>query len=242
MLKRIAAAMLVMAPGAAWSADLTYVPADAGIMYDTKPAFSWTGFYGGAHLGYGWGDTGGSYSGSLGGFTAGDEIVGFDVDGVLGGVQLGYNWQWNQFVLGAEADLSLSGADGSGLQASLPGPITVDASADIDWVATIRARAGYTVDRFLVYATGGLAFGGASLEVTADGGGFADPAEDDQTHFGWTIGAGLEYAITDTWSAGIEYRYVDLGSESYSDPDVIDGSADLDLAFHALTARVNYHW
>lgn len=236
--------MLVMAPGVAWSADLTYVPADAGIMYDATPAFSWTGFYGGAHLGYGWGDTGGSYEGALGGFTADDEIVGFDVDGIIGGAQLGYNWQWNQFVLGAEADLSLSGMDGSGLQAEVTGPpaVTVNASADIDWVATVRARVGYAVDRFLVYATGGLAVGGASLKVISEGGGITETAKDDQTHFGWTIGAGLEYAFTNAWSAGIEYRYVDLGSESYSDPDVITGSADLDLDFHAVTARVNYRW
>src|SRR6516165_1091839 len=93
----------------------------------------WQGLYGGVHLGWGWSD---------------------DADGVVGGGQIGYNWQSQQFVYGIEADIS--GAD-IGISDTFVAPgVVLNASASIDWLATIRGRAGYLIQpRLLLYATAG---------------------------------------------------------------------------------------
>ena len=106
----------------------------------------------------------------------------------VGGGQLGYNAQFGQFVVGL-GDPTCSGrtseADRYGPSAacrSAPRPI-------VDYFGTVRARAGVAFDRTLVFATGGFAYGGSDVVVPGFG-------SDDNTHFGWTVGAGAEYAIT----------------------------------------------
>ena len=145
-----------------------------GPIYKAAPApvFNWTGFYIGAHVGYGWGDSG----------------VG-DVDGFLGGLQLGYNWQFNRnWVFGIEVDIS--GTDIN----SVVGP------SHIDYLGTARARLGYAWDRTMLYGTGGLAYArGATAGV-----------HDSDT--GYALGAGLEWAFAPNWSAKVEYMYYDVNA------------------------------
>ena len=154
----------------AQAADLAQpAPAPAPVAdYAAPSVLTWTGFYLGAHAGYGWGDADTNASDP-------------DLDGFLGGAQAGYNYQFdNNIVIGVEGDWSWSGVDGS----------SGGVSSDVDWVSSLRGRLGYAFDRYLVYGTGGVAF--ANVETSR--GGFSD----DNNHTGWAAGAGLEAVLPDT--------------------------------------------
>lgn len=190
-------AAVLATPAAA--ADLAY---RAPAAYAAAPVFTWTGFYLGANAGYGWGEA--DYSG--------------DIDGFLGGIQAGYNYQLSgPFVIGIEADIQYSNIESSVFT--------------LDYFGTVRARAGFAVDQFLLFGTGGLAYGRGTYEI----GGLSN----DQTNVGWTIGAGAEYAIDLNWSVKAEYLYVDLGSETYT---TVAGPIDVGLTSNILRAGVNYRF
>ena len=145
------------------------VPVRQQPLYKAAPApvFNWTGFYFGGHVGYGWGDT----------------AVGGDVDGFLGGVQLGYNWQLSRnWVFGIEGDIS-----GTDINNAVP--------VHVDYLGTLRARVGYTWDRTMVYGTGGLAWNRSAVA------GFHD------TDTGYALGLGIEWAFAPNWSTKVEYMY-----------------------------------
>lgn len=166
--------------------------APAGVYQPYYPSF-WQGFYGGVNLGWGW-------SG--------------DADGFVGGGQLGYNWQSRQFVYGIEADIS--GADiGISETVVVPGAV-LNASASIDWIATIRGRVGVLVQpRLLLYGTAGLAIVNAEARGSVTTFGFGQiSARESDTETGLVFGVGVESQLTDRMSARLEY----LG---FSQPDRI---------------------
>jgi outer membrane immunogenic protein len=212
------------------------------VAYEAPVAFDWTGGYIGVHAGYLSGDT--DYDVTSNGFGFGFPSDSVDVKGGFGGVQVGYNFQSGSFVYGIEADFSLSGADGFFT------PNDDDGYAvDLDWFGTARLRAGAAFDRLLVYGTGGLAVGRASMtlgDVDLPGPVF-DPgtgiAEDSDTAFGWTAGAGAEYAFTDRLTFKAEYLYVDLSSLKFNGFDTATGNAvvaDADTDFHTVRVGLNY--
>ena len=178
---------LVAGVGAAAAADISvYSPPPPEAVYNPTSAYNWTGSYVGAQLGYGWG-------------TASDVGLDWDANGLAGGVFAGYNvMPTPNFVLGVEGDINATGMSGK------LGPVTVDNP----WDATLRARAGIAVNRFLIYGTGGLAVGG----VKVSSGGSSDSA----TKVGWTLGGGVEAAVTSNVTARVEYRYTDLNDDTYS--------------------------
>jgi outer membrane immunogenic protein len=156
----------------------TYVPPET-----YRSLFNWTGFYIGINVGYGWGSSSGSAT---------------KPDGFLGGVQAGYNWQVSpNAVLGLETDIAASAIDGKNSGTKF----------GVDYVGTIRGRAGYTIDRVMLYVTGGAAYGRGDLNI----GGLSN----DQFHWGWTLGGGVEAMVTPNVSARLEYLYVDLAKETY---------------------------
>jgi len=165
------------------------------------PVFSWTGGYIGGQVGYLWGD--GSASSAI--FDDSD----VEPDGWLGGVYVGYNYQFtNNVVLGIDADFAWTGADDDST-IFLGGLEAGTLHSELDWEGAVRARLGYAVDRWLPYIAGGVAFGkldGQAFDLTG-----ASIASDDETNTGWTIGAGLEYAFTDNVIGRAEYRYTDFG-------------------------------
>lgn len=171
---------LSIASGPAFGADLSRsYPAPAPFS-----AFSWAGPYFGANLGYQWGSVANSSA---------------DPHGLLGGLQLGYNWQSGQFLFGVETDAQLTGADDTSGGQKFSNP----------WFGTLRGRAGVAVtDNMLVYGTGGFAYGKGRLEITG--------STESHAHFGWTAGAGLEVGLTPNWSAKVEYLFVNLADERYS--------------------------
>jgi outer membrane immunogenic protein len=148
------------------------------------------------------------------------------VNGALGGVQLGYNWQAGSWVYGLEGDIQITGAKDTDNWSApgappvviipgppgdfLPGPaVGGTASFTNEWklFGTVRGRLGFLpAERWLVYATGGLAFGQSKYEMT-----FAQPGagrfyslSDKETRVGWTAGAGVENAFWQNWSAKLE--------------------------------------
>src|SRR5882724_9253201 len=141
-----------------------------------------------------------------------------------GGAQAGYNWHVNRFVLGVELDFNYNGVDQTSivdrpLASPLAGNVIYHASQRFDWFGTVRGRLGVTaLPQWLVYATGGLAYGHVSSETT----GFFTATEDryagsgSATLPGWTVGARSEWGISPAWSAKLEYLYVDLGTFSYT--------------------------
>lgn len=181
------------------------------------PVFSWTGGYIGGQVGYLWGD--GDASGTVVG--PGAVSAGVEPDGWLGGVYVGYNYQFtNNVVLGIDADFAWTGADDESTVFALGLPVG-SVESELDWEGAVRARLGYAVDRFLPYIAGGVAFGRLSGEAFNDVG--VSVGSDDQTNTGWTIGAGLEYAFTDNVVGRAEYRYTDFGDFDFVD----DIEADL---------------
>jgi outer membrane immunogenic protein len=207
----------------AFAADLPSrrAPAPAFV---AAPVFTWTGFYVGVNLGYGWGnndnDTIVVPAGTPGFGPAGATAVfgDSDNDGVLGGAQIGYNWQTGMFVFGIEADIQAADMGGGSRGVALvtagaaPAGFTfARTGGGLDWFGTVRARAGIAFDRTLVYATGGWAFGGG--DDNSCGGVFAAGVVgcgDDDTRSGWALGGGVEYAFTNNLTLGVEGLYVNL--------------------------------
>jgi len=230
-----AASVLALGFGAAQAADLTYEPPVA------PPPFTWAGFYAGVHAGYAWGGEKDNQSNLFEDPRPADN---FDVDGFIGGVHAGYNWQAGQFVFGVEGDVDYSNIKGSeGYAGYVPnfGYDYVEGNLELksQWQASARLRAGYAVDNFLLYATGGIAFGDGKLSSN----GYDYNAEsnfgsdDTNTHVGWTIGAGAEYAFTPNWIGRAELRYTDFGSKTYQ---LLEGPVDASWTQTAVTVGVSY--
>jgi outer membrane immunogenic protein len=208
------------------------------------PAYNWTGFYIGGHAGYSWMRSTDSVTGANAaglGFTTTSEVatsLPLDPKGFIGGGQAGYNWQFSpMWVVGLETDFS--GVDLKNT-ISLPGPADASrimtASEKLDWFGTFRGRVGITpFDRGLLYATGGLAYGHASLSTALTRPGFTPGAPANgcggfnncqsgsvsDTRVGWTVGGGFEWAFIGNWSVKGEYLYYDLGTISHTMTDPV---------------------
>jgi outer membrane immunogenic protein len=177
----------VLASGSAAAADLS--PRYAPIVRSAPvyaAVYNWTGFYLGINGGGGWGRS------------QWDGLDRFDVSGGVIGGTIGYNWQINQLVIGAEGDLDWSGVRGSTTAVCPLGCTTRN-----NWLATVRGRVGYAFDRFLPYITGGLAVGDINASLMGFPGGSV-------SHAGWTLGGGLEVGIVSNVSLKAEYLFVDL--------------------------------
>jgi outer membrane immunogenic protein len=210
-------------------------------------AYDWTGFYLGLHGGYAWGESDVELSDAVG--PIGETSI--DLEGWLAGVQGGFNYQMGHFVVGIEADASWSDIDGSSSEDGFIGvPVVYNSDLDLEWLATVRLRAGFAVDRALIYGTGGVAFAQMNYDydITTGGGLELISGSIDENMTGWTIGGGVEYAATQNFTVKLEYLYTDLGDFDDStvivaDPNNIpDGtySIDGDVAFHTVKLGVNY--
>jgi outer membrane immunogenic protein len=185
-------ALLSFGIGASVAADLPRsMPVKAPAV--VPMAYNWTGFYLGINGGYGWGSS--DWSGGIVGSNS--------PDGWLVGGTVGYNWQalGSPWVFGLEGDIAWTDIRDSFANATC----VTGCETRLNWLGTARGRIGYAWDRFMVYGTGGAAFG----DIEANVGGLAGTSD---TNVGWTAGAGIEGAIGANWTAKVEYLYVDLGS------------------------------
>lgn len=200
-----AAVLSIGAIGSASGADLRPAPPP----YKAPPAplpppvFNWTGFYVGVNLGGSWANQDVSFVDHATGAVLTES---FDLHGVIGGAQIGYNWQsYGPWVFGLEADIQGS-HQREHASLFVPGVGTGTFEDTLDWFGTVRGRVGYAMGyggRWMPYITGGLAYGDNNISFPGVG--------ETKTQVGWTVGAGLEWAFWDRWSAKLEYLYMDLG-------------------------------
>ena len=214
----LAASALVIAQCAA-AADLSLAP-----LYKAPPAvpaqgYDWTGFYFGANGGGGWGHSWWSTN-----------ATGINLSGGQVGGTAGYNLQLGKVVFGVEGDVDWSGLSGSGTAPGCPGGCTTSDS----WLTTARGRIGYSFDRIMPYVTGGLAVG----DIRGAAPGFAGG---DATNAGWTLGAGLEFALPGNWTAKAEYLHIDLGSFNCTGCSALPPD-NVALQANVFRAGVNYRF
>jgi outer membrane immunogenic protein len=214
-------------------------------------AYDWTGPYIGLQGGYAWGENdvevGDPVTAAIAGFSADSDPITLNppadgsigIDGWAGGLHLGYLWQHDSLVLGIEGDGEFADIDGDTDVFANAGDTdpTGTLEQDIDWLASLRLRAGFAMDRALIYATGGLAVGG--VELTAEDNASGDSLSESDTQWGWTVGGGLDYAFTDDLSGRVEYRYTDLGK---SEITVEGQDFEVDATFHAVRAGLSWHF
>jgi outer membrane immunogenic protein len=230
------------------------------------PVFSWTGFYGGLNMGVSFGRASADvnyFAPAIFGTTVCNDPVtegalcinGSDtvtMNGPIGGVQAGYNWQNGSYLLGVEADFQGSGQSGTrnfttgfstgtatlpggGVLGPIPGTAAISITERMPWIGTVRGRVGYVANQWLVYATGGLAYGRIEVDSSASASAVLGPpgigsptcsaavltpgtcpvwgfSGSGVTKIGWTLGGGAELALGGNWTARFEYLFVDLGS------------------------------
>jgi outer membrane immunogenic protein len=179
------------------------------------PVFTWTGFYVGGNLGWGWRDSNNdpvflTGPGVPGGLVGGTLLFDDNNDATFtGGGQIGYNYQIGSWVIGAEADIQGIDTNNNANAVFIPGPgfaggtfVPGEFENGADWWGSVRLRAGVAFDRFLVYATGGLAY------------------TEDNT--GWTVGGGVEWAMPVNWfgssavTLGLEGLWVSIDQDDDS--------------------------
>lgn len=216
MMRRLflSATALAAVAGSALAADLpsrqappAYVP--------PPPVFSWTGLYLGGQVGYAWGRDSFSVTDPNGVLLVSSS---YQPNGVIGGAHVGYNLQLNWLVAGVEGDVEGTGYRKS---ATVGG---VSFATRIPVQGSVRLRLGVALDRALLYVTGGAAFAGFDNSYQT----FLGFDEVSKTRSGWTVGGGIEYALTNNWTIRAEYRYADYGSFS----DYLVNSAPIGTFVH----------
>lgn len=213
------------------------------------PVYDWTGFYVGANAGIAWNNSSLNQDVYLGGVRESDlrnNIDGDQTAFTAGGI-LGFNYQMDQIVLGAEADFNYLGFGDDNKRDVSDFFATEGAysktSFEADWYGTIRARLGFAIDNVLIYGTGGAAYGNMQADGKLVVGDAVWKGSTDTTNWGWTVGGGMEYGI-DQWSLGLEYLYVDLGSAEWDSNVITDNKfkGDVDYAFSTVRATVKYRF
>ena len=209
----ILAAITFGALAPAQAADLPVKAAPAPIVVP----YTWTGFYIGGNVGYSWGDWD-----ATGVVVSATGQHNFNVDGFIGGVQAGFNWQFNQnWLIGIEGDYQWSDEkdDFSWVFPIVIGDarsgFTIRNEMKFPWFATGRLRLGYIPDpNWLLYVTGGVAIGRIEDNASLTLGAFNIAVSDAVTKTGWTAGGGVEARLGNNshWTAKLEYLYIDLGT------------------------------
>jgi outer membrane immunogenic protein len=210
-------------------------------------AAEWTGFYIGANVGGTFGDVdleGVSEDTDYVNISSGD-VFNFSADGVLGGAQLGYNFEMSGWLFGLEVE-------GHGMDFDTAEAVNAEGdivSIESEWGATATARLGFILNaNSLLYVKGGYATGNINTSYldTVGTPNTTGLLETDETHHGWVVGAGFEHAIGEHTSFGVEYNYIDLGETDHS--GIASGTGgglvvyNIDAQLHTVTARLNYHF
>lgn len=181
--------------------------------------FDWTGFYAGGQLGYGRAEADATILGAT---------AGGDLTGIVGGGFIGYNYQIDNIVLGVVADFNFADWNDD----DTTGGFT--ASSQMDYIGTVGPRIGLAMDRALFYVEGGYAFTELEAEVSGPGLSFSD----DEKLNGYFLGAGIDYALTDTVFVGAEYNYAQFEDANFNIGGVAVDVDDLDA--HVFKARVGF--
>jgi len=212
------------------------------VVPSSAQSYNWSGLYAGGHLGGAWSSSeatdvlepfGGFFTTGLG------DTFSFDSSGVAGGGQLGYQYQFGRWVLGAEVAGTWADLDDRQVSPFFPGSDRIEMR--ISPILTATARVGYAWDRWLAYVKGGYA--GAAIDFRA----YDDVANvglgnTDHWVDGYTVGAGIEYALFEGVRIGVDYGYVDLQSYELSTRTTLGTSEHFETPaeIHSVTARINF--
>jgi outer membrane immunogenic protein len=246
MMKRsfvVGAALTSILAGSAMAADMpTKVP-----VYRSPPAeaISWSGVYVGGHLGYGLSSNEwrvvDNNQGAVGAFNLGSGTI----NGALGGVQVGVNWQTGPVVLGVEADFSWADMSGEACNFSVVSGAAFVCSSKVDRFGTITGRIGGAFDRTLLYLKAGGAWVRDAQTLGLVGGAATVEQTISKSKWGLTGGAGVEHAITHNWSAKLEYDFLLFGAERYAFDLATAGvvfNTDIKQRVHTVKAGFNYRF
>lgn len=197
--------------------------ADVPVKAPAPAPWSWAGLYIGVHAGSAMGLN--NVNDPLGSSIFGDQI---HSPGFFGGGQIGFNWQApsSSWVFGVEADASLGNLDGTNTCFAFSGTFTsFNCRAHMDAFGTATGRVGLAFGPFgrsLAYVKGGLAWGHSDVDMIVNnelfGVASGNTSHNSFTSVGWTIGGGVEYAVTPHWTVKAEYDYLDLGSTGVTAP------------------------
>jgi outer membrane immunogenic protein len=229
MNRLLASAAALAAFAAVGTANAADLPMKAPPMVAAAPSWNWTGTYVGIEGGWGWGRT---IQTDVAGVTTGS----FNQSGGFGGGTSGIQIQYGAWVFGAESDYSWSGIKGT-----VATPLCVGGSCftNLKSFGTSRSRVGYAWDRWMIYATGGVAYGRVNAGQDSCPAGGIDGFCGTHWQLGWTAGAGIEAWIAPGWSAKLEYLYVDLGNNySYTPAIPVYVKEQVSL----IRAGINYHF
>lgn len=229
-MRRFKCALLaaVAAIGFASFASAADMPVKARLM--APAVYDWTGFYVGINGGGGWGRSRFDFDSFR--ITTGN----YNTSGGLVGGTIGYNWQVGTWVLGLEGDLDWTNINGSGLA---PTP-TFTARTSNSWLATARGRLGYAANNWLLYGTGGAAWGNVKAEYSVNPAAPLFPGQT-STRSGWAAGGGIEYGVTRNVSVKAEYLYIDLGTASCTRPNC-SSLTNVSVPFSVSTARLGLNY
>jgi outer membrane immunogenic protein len=232
------AAVIVLLAMPALAADMVVKapPLAAPQVYD------WSGFYLGLEGGGGFGST--THTNQL--FPVATSGQDNNLRGGMFGGTYGYNWQFGHWVPGLEGDFSWSGirdtfTSANGLATFCPAGLPC--FTNLQWFGTDRARLGYAQDRFLIFVTGGVAYG--NVNATILNAGIFNIDSETHTRVGYTVGGGIEAKISRDWSAKLEYLYVDFGtSVGYTalPPPPPLQPENVSLKFNVVRLGVDYHF
>jgi outer membrane immunogenic protein len=220
------------------AADVPY-PVKGPVVAAVPP--SWAGFYVGAQVGYGMDSVGWRNLGTSAFFSPIDSLTRDRGDGVVGGGQVGYNFQFNRIVFGLEGSISAADLDRS--FASPYFPATDIWSSKITWLSTVTGRIGYGFDTWLPYIKGGLAV--ANIDTSIQNTSVGAFSQSSAVHSGWALGGGVEFKIAPKFSLGLEFMHTDLGrsndlngASTIGTPENYGGAA----RSNSFMARLNYYF
>ena len=208
----LSVAAIALFAGSAMAADMPVkAPRSA-----PAPVTTWTGCYVGVAAGGAWGDAVSHSNGTANGVatgTLGALKSSSDMAGAVVGGTIGCNYQTGAFVLGIEGDNSLMGKEG---KSNLLAPFNPAFREEVreQWLATLRGRLGYAIGPALLYATGGGAWGGVRMHefnpLVA-----SVTATENRTLSGWVIGGGVEWEVSQSWSAKLEYLHAEFDKKTF---------------------------
>ena len=218
------ASMIAALASPAFAADAPEYPTLADV--PAPVVDNWSGFYAGVFGGY-----------AVGTATTQTSLTqDIGVSGGMLGATIGANAQFDSFVIGVEGDLAWSGIEGTEVCAI---NAIFNCAGSLDWLSTVRGRAGVAFDSVLLYATAGIAISGVSATVTPVP--LNATGEYSDTFIGWTAGFGGEIKLTDTISARAEYAYTDLGhSTAPAGTLTTTGDSDLSGTLHSVKLGLNF--